>query len=371
MITYIRSGAIYDDSRATKEIKALLKAGFSIHVIGWDKAGDACQRCKSVFGDSSIHFSFYQKRVKGGLGFRGIFKLLGFFMFCNRQIKKELKIIEAIHACDLDGAIVASKICKKNKIKLIYDIYDYYIDTHKVPSIIESRVEKAEIEVINNAALTVICTEERKEQINKSNPQKTIVIYNSPQIDNSCNKTEEKYDYSYCGTLSDMRLIEEIVLEYSKHPDLVFCFAGSGRMESLIKETAAKYENFFYLGAIPYDAVLEIEKQSKVISAIYEPSIRNHRLCAPNKFYEALALSKPVIVCNNTGIDKIANENNAGIAINYSAEEFYQELIKLRDDPELRNEMGNNGRTLYDKYYSWSLMEQLLINEYKRLLNCS
>ncbi|HHU72431.1 MAG TPA: hypothetical protein GXZ21_10445, partial [Clostridiales bacterium] len=41
IIAYIRSSNIYDDSRATKEITALLDEGYKVVVLGWNRDGKA------------------------------------------------------------------------------------------------------------------------------------------------------------------------------------------------------------------------------------------------------------------------------------------------------------------------------------------
>ena len=115
---------------------------------------------------------------------------------------------------------------------------------------------------------------------------------------------------------------------------------------------------------MPYSKVLEIESEVKVLSAIYEPNTRNHRLCAPNKFYEALALGKPQIVCRGTGIDKIVEENDIGMVIDYDANQFYEALRKLVADDEKRAQMGARARKLYEEKYDWAIMKRVLLEAY-------
>lgn len=105
-----------------------------------------------------------------------------------------------------------------------------------------------------------------------------------------------------------------------------------------------------------------------MISAIYDPSIRNHRLCAPNKFYEALALAKPVIVCKGTGIDEIVEKNKIGIVIDYDESDFYAAVRRLIGNNTLRKEMGSRARQLYDSEYRWDIMRKKLIDKYKKIL---
>ena len=110
------------------------------------------------------------------------------------------------------------------------------------------------------------------------------------------------------------------------------------------------------------------ESKSICLSAIYEPTIRNHRLCAPNKFYEALALGKPIIVCKGTGIDKVVEENNIGKVIDYDVHQFYNAVRMFKDNPELCAQMGKRARKLYEEKFSWSIMERLLLETYEQQL---
>ena len=204
----------------------------------------------------------------------------------------------------------------------------------------------------------------RKKQIEKSSPQKLVVIHNSPDVDMAKHQVEE-FDYVYCGVLNGGRLIKEILDLYEKNANYRFAFAGAGIFEKKARQLDAEPDNFLFTGSIPYSEVLEIESKSKVISAIYEPSARNHQLCAPNKFYEALALGKPLIVCNGTGIDRVVKENKIGIVINYNAEEFYRALQQLCLNEELRHEMGERARSIYEQKFKWTLMKNRLIEIYR------
>lgn len=369
-VVYIRSTNIYDDSRATKEILALLEAGYFIHVLGWNRDGSAKEKTHKVFQkyENQIKCSFFNVTLESGIGLKNIHILFRWIKWIKLQIKKEHNI-RAIHMCNLDCTIGLNSYCKKNNIRTIYDIYDYYIDSHNIPKLLKGTVEKLEINAINKSDITIICTEERKEQIAKAKPKKLIVIHNSPSIKQNL-KDVVKYDYVYCGSLTEKRLIKEILNNYSNFSFLKFAIAGYAKFANKAKELSEKYDGFDFFGAIPYEEVLKLESESLVISAIYEPTCRNHRLCAPNKFYEAMALEKPVIVCKGTGIDKIVKKNNIGMVINYNSDEFYNAIIELKNKPELCKEMGRNARKLYEEKYRWEIMKERLLEAYNELINC-
>lgn len=364
-IAYVRATNIYDDSRATKEILALAEAGYTVKVLAWDRNGKAKENCAKVFADCQERISceFYTADAENGIGMRNLSKLLNWFRWVYKSLRG-MKPLYAVHACNLDAGLSAYRYCKKTKTPLVYDIYDYYIDSHTIPSFAVSAVERMEISIINFAQITIICTDERKEQIEKATPKSILVLHNSPDMDAE-EETELTIDYTYCGALGENRLLREILDAYNQHSDFKFTFAGYGGYSKQAKELAEKYDNFEFLGTIPYDRVLKIEAGAMAIAAIYEPSIRNHRLCAPNKFYEAMALGKPVIVCRGTGIDQFVEQNKTGIVINYSADEFYDALRYLKDNPSECYEMGRRARALYEQKYRWSLMREDLIAAYQ------
>ena len=367
-VVLVRSSSVYEDSRASKEIFAFLEAGYEVCVLGWDRDGKALKECKAAFKKyiNKISFHFFKEKTGGGT----LEKVISRYKWGRWLLSTLYKIkdIDLIHACDYDTGLFVKKYCKKTGVPYVYDIFDYYVAAHPVPRFLKNVVEKSEISVINNARLTIICTEERKAQIKRAKPKRVLVIHNSPDI-SSVPNPELKYDYVYCGSLGRGRLIEEVVDEYAKHTDIKFVFAGNGLHKTKIRDAANEYQNFVYLGAINYDEVLKTEIESRVISAIYDPSIENHKLCAPNKFYEALALGKPLIVCKGTGIDKVVATNKIGIVIEYKVNEFYDALKYLLTHPEEAHEMGLRGQQMYSKSYRWEIMKGKLISEYNKILN--
>ena len=364
-IVFVRPTSIYNDSRATKEIAMLLEAGHFVTVLGWDRNGDAVFECEKIFQSYAdrVSFKFYMFLCSNGIGVKNFMKLFEF----NIWVYRNLQIIDNFdkaHLCDFHCGISGMIFCKKRNIGYVYDIYDYFVDSSHVPKFLRPIVEKAEIAVINQSEATIICTEERREQISKAHPKKLLVVYNSPDV-SSAPKNDEEYDYTYCGGMYDSRLLKEIFERYPFFSELKFITAGQGKYDKLAQDMSGRFENFSFLGSVPYSKVLEVEGKSKVMSAIYDPTFRNSRLCAPNKFYEALALAKPVIVCRGTGIDKIVRENNIGIVIDYSVDEFFQAVKYLCENDAIRIEMGQRARRLYEREYKWSLMKERLLPLYQ------
>ena len=354
-IAYLRSTPIYNDSRATKEIKSYNKFNNKMLIYGWNRENENINFEK--LNQTNIIY-MYSRKAKFGNGIKNIFNLAMFNLWLIFKIKKDIDKIDIIHACDFDTAFIAKYIAKKYNKKLIYDIYDYYVDCHSL-GFLKNIVEKLDIQTINYADIVFICTEKRKEQIKKSKPKKIVVIYNSPRIIDKTNKLikdDKKIYLGYFGILQDDRLLLEISKEIIKEKDIVLYIGGFGKYEQYFDQLSKKYKNIIFYGTISYKEVLEKEQNCDVLFATYNPLIKNHKYSAPNKVYEAMALNIPIIVCKDTGIDEMVKKDKIGKVIHYDAKEFINEVKKIKDMPRF------NISNVFIEKYSWEIMEKKLEN---------
>ena len=356
-IVYIRSTSIISDSRAQKEIKALEKE-YEVIALGWNRSLDKIEQQP----DQLILFN---QKAEYGAGLKNIFNLLHFQRWITRQLKN-IDNIDCVYACDFDTAYTARKFAKKHHLKFIYDIYDYYIDCHKLPGIMSKLIEKMDIQTLNNSDLTIICSEQRLAQIKKTHPRKTTIIHNSIDINdfdltkNICKTPKnQRTKIVYVGILQEDRLLQEIAEKIKNEDDLELHIGGFGKYGQYLKNLAKKYKNIFFYGELKYQEVLNLEKSCDVLFATYNPAIPNHQYSAPNKVYEALALGKPIIVCKNTGIDAMVLDNKFGTAIEYDGDEFIKAV---------KNAKSVKINPAVVKKYGWETMAKTLLQNVGEVL---
>ena len=80
-----------------------------------------------------------------------------------------------------------------------------------------------------------------------------------------------------------------------------------------------------------------------------------------------MALGKPIIVCDDTGIDKLILNEKIGTSIKYNADSFIESLNYLSKNKDVAQQMGIKAKELYNKKYNWRAMEKELINIYNEL----
>lgn len=376
IVVFVRSTNVQFDSRVQKEITSVLKAGYKCIILAWNRNNqeEVNNIFKTTYGNAEV--IYYKKSAEFGGGLASIGKFIGFNIWLYSMLKKIIDEFSIIHACDLDTAIPCIIISKKfNKI-LIYDIFDYYIHSHNIPTKLGKKiVSHIEDMIINKAFCTIICSEQRLDQIKHTKPLRVEIIHNSPEVEhitqNSIFKqiNSEKLKVVYVGALLNDRLLIESIKQIIELKDVELFIGGYGILEKEILDYSTISDNIHFLGQMEYKHVLELENSCDVMFATYNPDVENHKYSAPNKIYEAMALGKPIIVCRGTGIDLIVDEEGIGISISYNGSEFLEAILNLTSK-EIRETMGRKGRALYLSKYSWRVMEMRLCSIYEDAFKC-
>ena len=379
-ICFIRSDKGYPDSRVEKEMYALSKE-HEVFLLGWDreKSGD-----EVIHEKHSIHgkeFDFYlipEPAYYGG----GMKRMLGpmrrFWKRAYKWLSENNGRFDAVHVVNFDTAKPAFKAAKKYKKKIVYDIFDYYADSYNAPGIVKSCIRNIENNYIGKADMTIICSDERKLQISGAVPKKLIVVENTPEdievrddfaLDPGADPDKPKVVYA--GMLVFDRFLKETAKVMMQRNDIEWHVAGYGVLRPFIEECAASHDNIFYYGPLPYDDILALEKKCDIMTALQDPSVPNNRYSAPNKFYEALMLGKPLIMVRNGFIYKEIENIGFGEVIDADGDmktavsEALDRLLSRRGEWET---MGVKARRLYEEKYPWSKSEKVLLDGYRSLV---
>jgi glycosyltransferase involved in cell wall biosynthesis len=137
----------------------------------------------------------------------------------------------------------------------------------------------------------------------------------------------------------------------------------------MVSDYSKKNDNIYFYGKMQYTDVLKLESECDILLALYDPNIRNHKYAAPNKFYEALLLGKPLIMFENTGVDDVISKNDIGCVVKFDKSELKKALLHLINNKNKWNEIGIKAQKLYEKEYSWDIMEGRLFCLYEELKN--
>ena len=379
-ICFIRSDKGYPDSRVEKEMYALSKE-HEVFLLGWNRehaGGEVIHEKHRIHEKDFDYYLITEPADYGGGMKRMIGPMKRFWKRAYKWLADNHEEFDVIHVVNFDTAKPAFKAVKKFGKKVVYDIFDYYADSYNAPKTVKNIIRNLENKYITKADLTIICSDERKLQISGSEPKKLIVVENTPEdievsddfvLDPSSDPDKTKIVYA--GMLVFDRFLEETAEVMMSRDDIEWHVAGYGALRPFIEECAAGHDNVFYYGPLPYDDILALEKRCDIMTALQNPSVVNNRYSAPNKFYEALLLGKPLIMVRNGSIYKEIETNgfgeviDAGGEVKASVSEAFDRLIARRGEWEA---MGRIARRLYEEKYPWSKSEKTLLDGYRSLV---
>lgn len=365
-VILIRSTEVMPDPPVEKMADALIGSGHEVKILAWDRSESYRERTgRRQLAEHEVEIIHFGIPAVYCGGIKKNFNALQKFQCrITGWLKKHRNEYDAVHAFDFDTGFAAMLCCKRYRKKFIYHVLDYYVDGHTLPSkFLNSIVEFFEIRVINAADTTILCTEKRIEQIDKASPKKVCVIHNTPDAvlqpstSFKLQSANDKMKIAYVGILAGARLLKETVEAVAQMNDVEMHIGGFGKYEAWMQEVARKYDNIFFYGKLQYSDTLALESQCDVMVATYDPSFRNHKYAAPNKFYESLMLGKPIIMAQDTGYDDVILEHDIGLLAEYSKDGISSAIRALNKCRADWSEMGQRSRMLYDEKYSWEIMK--------------
>jgi len=374
-ILMLLSNPFRPDVRVYKEAISLIKGGYDVTVVAWDRKMKYLTEERSD-GINILRIPLFSKKH--------IFYLVKLWLFWRKayRVAKTLDF-DFIHCHDLDTLRVGIKLKEKFKKPLIYDIHDIYSYMIKVdtPIFISKIVQKIENRWMRKVDRIITVSNGLKNfYINKGlNPESIIVVMNcNPVFHVPEEKIKSirralslgnKFVAVYIGTLEEGRFIKEMV-EATKYfgNDIILLIGGYGKYEDFVKNKAEKSKTIKYIGVVSPKDVSKYIKCSDVVLSIYHPSMENQNISIVTKLFDAINAGKPIIVNKELReTAKIVKENRCGVLIDYSVSTFIDAINKLKDDKEKYKTMAEN-ISLLRKKYNWENESEKLIVLYKKLL---
>lgn len=370
-IFILRNALLNKNAGLHRIITALIKYN-EISVISRNREiSTETKKEERLFNENTFQHYEIAYLAKMGTGIKNIFNLINYQFKLYKLLKTNRTNLDVIHSFDLDTGLPTLVFSKLYKKKYVYHIADFYVDSRGgIPSLLKFILKKLEFTVINNAEHVIICTDQRKKQIEGASPKKLDVIHNTPVFPSvkykPFNTKSDILKITYIGTLTENRFIKELVISAQKNQKLHLTIGGMGPLEEWVKNNSNSFENIKYLGKVDYEETFRIYSATDVIVALYNPSIPNHQFSAPNKLYESMALNRPIIVAHNTGVDKIVEEYSLGYVCDYNLESFERIVLQILEKKDDLIEKSIKSANTYPMF-SWETMEKKIYAIYANL----
>ena len=353
------------DSRVPAEAKALVEAGHTVHVLGWDRHG-TFDRNENVNG-VLVH------RIQNTLTMKimplDILRMRFWWKAAVNQEAPHLDKIDAIHCHDLDTLPIGIRLKGLKRVPLIYDAHEIwgFMVSAEIPW--WKRYIRMEKRLIQHVDQMITVNEPLQEYFTEFFSKPIHVVMNCKEFDNAPYQppTEEKFTAVYAGGLSPSRQIIELVSAASKIEGLKMIVAGSGKKRYVkkIKKLCAQAKNVKFLGQIPHKDVLPLTKRCHVSICLFERDNMNNQVGLPNKVFEAMVTGRPLITTKGLYYSDFARELGFGIPVD-NADECIDAVKKLMADPKKCKEYGAKALEAALQY-NWGNEKQKLIEIYDEL----
>ena len=336
MLLLVRSNSIVSDPRTGKYIDFFNVRHIDHKILGWDRLSENLR---------NVNTKYY--RSKSGYNVGGLNAVIGrlrWMFFVWNFLKKNKNDFNIIHGCDLDGVFPAImfKILLNRRVKVIFDVFDWYSDTlYNQNYFVRSVFKFMEWLSIKYTDELIICEPERMEQIPYKFNKKELILPNIPSFSNyDFLRGDSKYLFnndkitiSYVGGLYNERYLYEL-FNLAKSGKVNLLLAGYG--DKALQDEANKLNelpNVQFFGKVPYKKGLNIMFNADIVYAAYASTNKNNIYAAPNKYYEAMLLGKPIISNTGTILSKKIERNKSGFLIDENVFDLnaFMEYLQVED----------------------------------------
>lgn len=373
MIILIRCNDIVSDPRAMKYVEYLRENKIEQKLIGWDRDGVVVDTEEAVYWHEKAGFNV------GGM--KAAKKRVKWMKFVIKTLlDMKLKAPFIIHACDLDSAFPANvynKLVSKNRrASVIFDVFDWFSATlYDQNKLILGAFQLMERFSVKHSNRIIICEQERQDQIQfMYDKSKLSILPNIPMFDSrdflhvdlQYKLDNNLFTFAYVGGFAQTRCINEIITAAENgHINLLIAGFGDAQIEGRL-DALKGHPHIRYYGKVQYKDGMQIMYNSDVVYAMYAKSNPNHIYAAPNKFYEALFLGKPIFSTKGTIVEtKVLN-----LRTGYVSEESYEEILSVISTitMEKNKTFSETALKLWDDKYC-NYTRNYLENEYRNMMS--
>jgi len=355
------------------QIISSLRKKYSIIALGWNR-GIKEDRQKYL-DNNEIGLQLLNVGAPDGYERYGTLRLLVYYpIFWGWVfIKLCLQRPKIVHACDSDTFLPCYLYKSLFKKKIVFDVLDRYalayIPTNAsnfkkklgllINSLEESFAKKSDVLLVVSDKIFLTFRKKPKKCVTIMNCSKDRMIKRS-------RVETDGFKLLFTGHVRPKRGLEFLPKIVMDLKDIELIVAGRVENKELLNNITG-VPNIKYLGYLDHNRIIDLETSSHVMIALYDSNLQiQHRYGMADKILEAMMCGLPII----TNIaQEIVKETECGIIVEYNnVEQIKKAIIDLRDNPELRKKLGDNGRKAFLEKYNWTIMEDKLYKIYEDLL---
>lgn len=390
------------DIRVAKEAYSLIKSGFEVHLL--------CMRRKNEVSYEEIErLKIHRVYVATSVVGRGLWDILLTFNFKHPVFIKKLKQLlnkfsfSALHIHDLPLCKSGILVGKEAGIPVVCDFHENYPEGLKIWYKWKSnplirlknsiffgfkRWKRYERWVSQNASHIIAVVEEMKDKLvsDFSIPENKItVVTNSESIDfkhqdhneNILSDYNDHFIILYTGNVGPHRGVDTAIAALAELRDLPTKLIVAGTVKpNVLKRLVRLVNGYNVAGIVDFLGYQSFKNYYSLMSAA-DVNLIPHNLnghtdnTVPHKLYQAMMVSKPLLVSSCKPLQRIVEETNSGLVFEAdNPVDLAQQVRILYADEGLRIKLGKNAyHHSVNGNYNWEYTSRTLVECYKRIIS--
>ncbi|MCX6010285.1 MAG: glycosyltransferase family 4 protein, partial [Chloroflexi bacterium] len=376
-VLMLLSNPFTNDSRVYNEAKALIQAGHEVTLIAWDREKQSPRRQR--WDDIKVARVRTCLPAGCGLGYWP-WHVLHLLLWQWRAYRQALAsnnregAFNVIHCHDFDTLPIGIRLKRKLGLPLVYDAHEIYgyMTAGFAPGWICRILLGIERRLVTKADRVIAVTEPEKRYFDGMTDKPVSVIMNCKPLQSLKYEppdNKDKLTVLYIGLLDKTRTLSQLIHVMKQLPDVHCIIAGIGQpgYVQTLREVCIKSPNITFVGEVPMDKVIPMTKKADCSLLMLSPRHIHNKFVLGNKQFEAMVCGRPIICTKGTYSGELTEQEEVGLAVEYTEEALKQAIIKLRDAPELRERLGRNALKAAVGKYNWQREEKKLLKLYETI----
>jgi len=364
-----------NDPRVHNEARALVQAGHRVTVIAWDR-----YKQTEPLRSDGIEIVQVRTWLPAGWGLGTVpWHVFHLFSWQWRAYRLALRLhsensFDAIHCHDFDTLPVGVILKRKRSLPLVYDAHELYgyMAMGVAPEWVGRWLMQLEKWLLVEVDKIVTVSEATKRYFADITDKPITIVMNCkqlPGIDYQPPAGNDGFTMIYIGLIDKVRALSWLIDVVKQLPDVRCIIGGIGRADYVlaIRNECDNSPNISFIGEVPFEQVIPLTMKADCSFLMINPGQPYGRVLLGNKQFEAMACGRPIICTKGTYSGELTEQEQAGLAVEYTEEALRQAIIKLRDDPQLREQLGRNGLKAAVEKYNWPTQAEKLVALYAAL----
>lgn len=238
------------------------------------------------------------------------------------------------------GAILSGVLGKRYPGRYLVDVRDFFLENLPPYRHLEKRaLDGAAFVVASSPAYTAFLGERPLDIMHNDQklPDGTVVrkVEKGPG---------EVFVLASIGTAKNLAFDKAVIDYFANDERFLLRFAGRGyeQLEEYVR--SGGIYNVTIRGEFPAECTLEMYEGVDAVLNMYGNHHPHFDYALPNKLYYAARLGLPIVVCPDTYLAQVVEENHLGLALDLENQKAKERLLQLREEPFLSEREKGSAR---------------------------